>query len=180
MKTEDERRETDLPRPLGPTLGRHLEIAEVEALLGSDRLVTLTGTGGTGKTRVALEVGATVRDRFPDGVVFVDLAAIRDPDLVHVTIAAALGVRSHPRRTILETLVANIGERRLLLILDNLEQLRGAEPGIAALLGRCPELRVLATSRAPLHIRGEREYAIGALPVPAVGGEVPVEDLAPI
>ena len=183
MESEDERPAARLPRPLGHTVGRRRELAEVEALLATDRLVTLTGTGGNGKTRLALEVGATVADRFPDGVVFVDLAPIRDADLVPATIAAALGVRRHPRRTILETLVANIGEQRLLLILDNLEQLRGAEPGIAALLERCPDLRVLATSRAPLHLRGEREYAIGPLATPPMAAEadvVPVAMLARI
>ena len=183
MDSDDERPAARLPRPLGRTVGRRREIAEVEALLATDRLVTLTGTGGNGKTRVALEVGAAVSDRFPDGVVFVDLAPIRDADLVPTTIAAALGVRRHPRRTILETLLAKIGERRLLLILDNLEQLRGAEPGIGALLERCPGLHVLATSRAPLHLRGEREYPIGPLPTPMTPREadaVPVAEIARI
>src|SRR6478735_5507562 len=131
MDSDDERPAARLPRPLGRTVGRRREIAEVEALLATDRLVTLTGTGGNGKTRVALEVGATASDRFLDGVVFDDLAPIRDADLVPTTIAAALGVRRHPRRTIIDTLVEAIGDRRLLLILDNLEQLRGAEPAIA-------------------------------------------------
>ena len=171
---------TRVPRLLGRIVGRRQELADVEALLATDRLVTLTGTGGSGKTRVALEVGATLLDQFPDGVVFVDLAPIRDPDLVPATIAAALGVGRHPRRTIVDTLVERIGERRLLLILDNLEQLRGAEPGIADLLGRCPDLHILATSRAPLHVRGEREYAIGPLAVPADVDGLPVEQLAGI
>jgi predicted ATPase/DNA-binding CsgD family transcriptional regulator len=180
MESENGRPAVSLPRQLGPIVGRRQELADVEALLATDRLVTLTGTGGSGKTRVALEVGATLLDRFPDGVVFVDLAPIRDPDLVPATIAVALGVRRHPRRTILDTLVGSIGEQRLLLILDNLEQLRGAESRIAALLGRCPSLHVLATSRAPLHVRGEREYAIGPLAMPAEEDRVPVEQLVQI
>src|SRR5580765_5548703 len=129
-----------LPRQLGRFVGRSQEMADVAALLASDRLVTVTGTGGSGKTRVALEVGARLQDRFPDGVAFVDLAPIRDADLVPATIAAALDVGRHPRQTIIDALVGSIGDRRLLLILDNLEQLRGAEPGIAALLGRCAGL----------------------------------------
>src|SRR6478736_3387908 len=101
MESDDERPAASLPRPLGHTVGRRREFAEVDALLATDRLVTLTGTGGNGKTRLALEVGATVAERFPEGVVFVDLAPIRDADLVPATIAAALGLRRHPRRTIL-------------------------------------------------------------------------------
>jgi predicted ATPase/DNA-binding CsgD family transcriptional regulator len=167
-----------LPRRLGRFVGRGQEMADVGALLATDRLVTLTGTGGSGKTRVALEVGATVQDRFPDGVAFVDLAPIRDADLVPATIAAALGVGRHPRRTIIETLVEAIGDRRLLLILDNLEQLRGAEPAIADLLGQCADLHILATSRAPLHVRGEREYAIGPLALPADADGIPIEQLS--
>ena len=154
-------RPAGIPRQLGSFVGRRRELADLEALLASDRLVTLTGTGGSGKTRVALEVAATLADRFPDSAFFVDLAPIRDPDLVPTTIAAVLGVRRHPRRTVIDTLIASIGERRLLLILDNLEQLRGAEPAIAELLGSCPNLHVLATSRAPLHLRGECEIAHG-------------------
>src|SRR3954454_8729547 len=120
MESEDGRSAARLPRPLGHTVGRRRDLAEFQALPATDRLVTLPGTGGNGKTRLALEVGATVSDRFPNRVVFVDLAPIHDANLVPTTIAAALGVRRHPRRTILDTLVANIGERRLLLILDNL------------------------------------------------------------
>ena len=179
MDSADGSATTRLPRQLGRIVGRRRELADVEALLATDRLVTLTGTGGSGKTRVALEVGATLLDRFPDGVVFVDLAPIRDADLVPATIAATLGVGRHPRRTMADTLAESIGARRLLLILDNLGQLRGAEPGIADLLGRCPDLHILATSRAPLHVRGEREYAIGPLPLPAVDG-LAVEQLAEI
>src|SRR4051794_28834420 len=103
MESEDGRTAARLPRPLGHTVGRRRELAEVQALLATERLVTLTGTGGNGKTRLALEVGATVADRSPDGVAFVDLAPIHDADLVLTTIAAALGVRRHPRRTILDT-----------------------------------------------------------------------------
>src|SRR6266540_7499631 len=118
MESEGGRPTVGLPRQLGPIVGRRRELAELEALLVTDRLVTLTGTGGSGKTRVALEVAVPLGDRFPDGEFFVDLAPIRDPDLMPATIAAALGVRRHPRRTVIDTLIGNIGERRLLLILD--------------------------------------------------------------
>ena len=161
---------------MGHTVGRARELAEIEALVGNERLVTLTGTGGNCKTRLALDVGATVSDRFSDGVVFVDLAHVRDAELVPATIAAALGMRRHPRRTIIDTLVENIGDRSLLLILDNFEQLRGAELD-AALLGRCPHLHVLAMSRAPLHVRGERAYPLGSLATPATRAEA---DVAPV
>jgi predicted ATPase/DNA-binding CsgD family transcriptional regulator len=167
-------RPSGLPKQLGPFVGRRRELADLEALLASDRLVTVTGTGGSGKTRVALEVAAALGGRFPNGVFFVDLAPIRDPDLVPATIAAALGVRRHPRQTVIDTLIGSIGERRLLLILDNLEQLRGAEPTIGELLGRSPNLHVLATSRASLHLRGEREYRIGPLATPG-----PEDDVSP-
>jgi len=180
MESEGGRPTVGLPRQLGPIVGRRRELAELEALLVTDRLVTLTGTGGSGKTRVALEVAVPLGDRFPDGEFFVDLAPIRDPDLMPATIAAALGVRRHPRRTVIDTLIGNIGERRLLLILDNLEQLRGAEPAIAELLGSCPNLHVLATSRAPLHLRGEREYAISPLAVPDQQDRASLGELARI
>ena len=112
-----------LPTQLSRFIGRERELQELAALLGRDRLVTLTGPGGSGKTRLGLELARRVSDRFPDGVLFVDLAPISDPQLVPATIAAVLGVRAHPRRQYLDVLVETIGEQRLLLMLDNLEQL---------------------------------------------------------
>jgi predicted ATPase/DNA-binding CsgD family transcriptional regulator len=155
-----------LPSRVAPFVGRQRELADLEGLFETGRLVTLTGTGGSGKTRVALQFAALVRDRRPDGVHFVDLSPVRDPDLVPATIAAALGLRRHPRRSLVDTLVGSIGEQRLLLILDNLEQLPGASPFIGELLARCSNLQVLATSRAPLRLHGEHGYPVGPLILP--------------
>ena len=153
-----------LPNPLSSFIGREHEIGEVEALLGEARLVTLTGTGGSGKTRLAIEAAKRAATRLGVDSAFVDLAPIIDPALVAATIATALGIRPAPRHTVAEALIEWLGARPLLLVLDNLEQLLpdgGAT--VAELLTMVPDLRVLATSRAPLHVRGEREYRVDPL-----------------
>ena len=157
------------PTHLSTFVGRERELAELEALVAEARLVTLTGPGGSGKTRLALEFVARARDRLPDNAFFVDLAPITDPELMPPTIAATLGIRVDPRRPALDALIDCFAERRLLLILDNLEQLPDVAPLIADLLRRCQNLRVLATSRSHLHVRGERQYTVEplALPEPA-------------
>jgi predicted ATPase/DNA-binding CsgD family transcriptional regulator len=147
-------------------IGRERELADLEALLGVARLVTITGAGGSGKTRLALELVARVRDERPDEAIFIDLVPIRNADLVVSTIAAAVGVRGEPQRLLIDTLVDRLAERRFLLILDNLEQLPDAGPIIAQLLSRCSNLRVLATSRSRLHLRGEHEYPVDPLSLP--------------
>ena len=128
--------------------------------------MTLTGPGGTGKTHLALAVAADVLSHYPDGVFFVDLSPIIDPALVVSSISAALGVREVVGEALLETVSRYLRERRLLLVLDNCEQVLESAPAIAALLATCPTLAVLATSREPLHIRAEREIAVSPLPLP--------------
>ena len=162
---------TNLPEPVTTFVGREREVREVAELLGRSRLVTLTGPGGTGKTRLAIGSAGRVRHRFPDGTWFVDLAPVRDPGLIPSAIAGAVGVRESPDVPILDMLREHLRERQLLLVVDNLEQLLpdGADT-VAGLLKTAPGLRVLVTSREVLRITGEQEY-----PVPPLGGGEAVE-----
>ena len=149
--------QTNLPVPATPFLGRETEVAELTELLTRDdvRVVTLTGPGGTGKTRLALQGAAAAAAAFPDGVWWVALAALRDPALVIDSAARALGAT--------DELVEHIGGRRLLLLFDNFEHLMPAAAGLGPLLARCPRLRLLVTSREPLRLAGEHEYAVDPL-----------------
>jgi predicted ATPase/class 3 adenylate cyclase len=147
---------TNLPRPVSSFVGRDRETADVAGLLADGRrLVTLTGPGGSGKTRLAIEAAAELVPEFKNGVFWVGLAAVRDPTLVGETIAQTLGAK--------DGLAEHVGERELLLLLDNLEQVVDAAPELAALLEACPNLRLLVTSRELLRVRGEREYAVPPL-----------------
>jgi predicted ATPase/DNA-binding NarL/FixJ family response regulator len=153
-----------LPGPLSSFIGRERELAEVDALLDRARLVTLTGAGCTGKTRLAIEVAGRTASRLHIDSAFVDLAPISDADLVLPTVATAVGVRPKPPQTVNEALVEGLAARPLLVVLDNLEQLLpGIGTTIVDLLTSSPELRVLATSRASLHVRGEQEYRLDPL-----------------
>jgi predicted ATPase/class 3 adenylate cyclase len=157
----------NLPQQITSFIGRESELAEAETLLASTRLLTLLGMGGLGKTRLALRIGADVLDTFPDGVWFVDLAPIRDPALVPVETANALGLREEPGAPLVDTLGNHLKSRKLLLILDNCEHLIGASARLAnALLRTAPDLRILATSREALHVPGEQIYPVLPLPVP--------------
>ena len=157
-----------LPAALTPLLGREREEAEVIHLLRRDgvRLVTLTGPGGVGKTRLALQVAGTMSPDLPDGAVFVDLSPLRDPALVAPTIATALGVRDAGGRPLRERLAEFLRHRELLLVLDNLEQVVAAAPLATELLATCPQLMILATSRGALQLRGEHELLVAPLAVP--------------
>jgi len=157
-----------LPIPLTSFLGRELELATVLRLLNSSRLVTLTGAPGTGKTRLALEVAARVPETQADRIVFVPLASVSDPDLLLPTIAQVIGVQLHGSQSIVNALTEGLGNRRLLLILDNLEQIVAAAPVLVEVLARCPDLKVLVTSRVRLNLRGEREVAVSPLELPIV------------
>ena len=153
-----------LPAPPRPLVGREEEVAAVEDLLTREdvRLLTLTGPGG-GKTRLALEVAGRQCEAFADGVIFVSLAPLRDAAVVPSTLAKALGVREVAGHTLLHNLEYCLGERRVLVVLDNLERLPEAVPPIADLLGACPRLTVLATSRVPLHLTAEHLFPLGPL-----------------
>jgi predicted ATPase/class 3 adenylate cyclase/DNA-binding CsgD family transcriptional regulator len=162
----------NLPAQVSSFIGREVELAEVRRLLGGARLVTLTGTGGAGKTRLGLQVAAGLADGSGDGVWFADLAPLSDPDLVAVTVADVLDVRQESGRPVLETLVETVGGRSLLVVLDNCEHLIGACAKLAdALLRGCPNLALLATSREPLGIGGERLYRVPSLGTPADGAD---------
>ena len=158
-----------LPRPATSLLGRERELGEVGGLLlrPDVRLVTLTGVGGVGKTRLALEVARGATGDFPDGAAFVALAPLSDPALVLPTIVRTLGLREGEGRGPGDVLRAYLGEKDFLLVLDNFEHLLGAATEVAGLVEACPGLVVLVTSRAPLRVRGEREYPLGPLALPA-------------
>jgi predicted ATPase/DNA-binding CsgD family transcriptional regulator len=158
----------NLPAQLTPLIGRKQEVAVVCALLRRPevRLVTLVGTGGVGKTRLGLQVGTDLLDEFADGVCFVPLAPLSDPDLVVPTIAQALGIQEAGERPLLDLLQAYVQDKRLLLLLDNFEQITAAAPGLSELLSGCPQLKMLVTSRAVLHIRGEHEFPVLPLELP--------------
>src|SRR6266699_2833799 len=157
-----------LPVPLTPLLGREQEVAAACTLPRRPevRFLTLTGTGGVGKTRLALQVATGLLADFPDGVSFVSLAPISDPDLVISTIAQVLELKESGARPLLDLLTAFLRDKHLLLLLDNFEQIITAAPALADLLEACPQLNMLVTSREVLRVRGEHEYLVPPLPVP--------------
>jgi predicted ATPase/class 3 adenylate cyclase len=155
--------QTNFPVQPTPLVGRDRELAALLSLVRDSRLVTLTGPGGSGKTRLALQVGAELEDQLSDGVFFVALAPITDPALVISTIAKTLGLREAEGEAIDETLQRYLADKELLLLLDNFEQLPEATPAVAAVLAAAPGLKALVTSRAPLRLSGEREYAVPPL-----------------
>jgi predicted ATPase/DNA-binding XRE family transcriptional regulator len=171
-----------VPTPLTRLIGREAELTALRARLGSneDRLITLTGPGGSGKTRLAVEAVATIGDRFADGVVFVDLSPLTDPALVLPTIAAAFSVREVAGQPLRETLATFLASKRLLLVLDNFERVLAGAPEIAALLAASPGLAVLVTSREPLHVRGEREFPLLPLAVPEAHQLLTIDELAQV
>jgi predicted ATPase len=171
---------TILPAPLTPLLGRESEVAEIARLLGGGtaRLLTLTGPGGIGKTRLAVEAAREASEHFAGAVAFVALAPLRDAALVVPTVAQALGLGEAVGMDPLELLSRYLRERRFLLVLDNLEHVAGVAADVALLLGSCPGLSVLATSRAPLRVRGEREYPVYPLAVPDPGRAPTAEEVA--
>jgi predicted ATPase/class 3 adenylate cyclase len=168
----------NLPVQLSSFLGRERELAEVSALLEKTRLLTLTGPGGTGKSRLSLQIGARVSDRFSDGVFWVPLATIRDPDLLPGTIAQELGLPDRGGLTPMTALINYLRQRRVLLILDNFEQVTDAASHVSELLAAAPELTVLATSRSALRIYGEREYPVPPLAAPDPRNHETVESIS--
>ena len=162
-----ERTFCNLPLALSSFVGREKELAEVERLLENNRLLTLTGSGGCGKTRLALAAASEQVEGFEDGVWFVELAPLADPSLVAQAVASTSGVREQPGRAPTETLSDYLGSKKVLLVLDNCEHLIEACAELAeALLRSCPELRVLATSREALGITGEVAWPVPSLSLP--------------
>ena len=159
-------RPSNLPLQLTSFVGREEEIAEVERLLGQTRLLTLTGPGGSGKSRLALRVAAELLPRFRDGSCFVDLSPVTDPALVPAVVANALGVPEAAGRPILDGVKDHLRHRELLQVVDNFEQVAEAGPVIEELLTAAPKLRTMVTSRVVLSVRGEQEYAVPPLHVP--------------
>ena len=158
----------NLPQQLTSFIGRERERDEIEGMLEGTRLLTLLGMGGLGKTRLALQVGITVMDAYQDGVWFVDLQTIHDEGLVASETARVLGVREEPGRPLLQTLTAHLKTRKLMLIVDNCEQVIDACAQLAsAILKMAPEVRMLATSRIALRVPGEQSYVVQPLPLPS-------------
>jgi predicted ATPase/class 3 adenylate cyclase len=159
-------RPNNLPVQLTTFVGRDGELEEAAGLLAATRLLTLTGPGGTGKTRLSLQLAARASDDFPDGIFFVPLEPIRDPMLVAPRIASTLGVAEGSARPIAESLADWLRDKRLLLVLDNFEQVIAAAPIVADLLRVAPDIKAIVTSRAVLHVTGEQEYPVPGLPTP--------------
>ncbi|MFN2589307.1 MAG: adenylate/guanylate cyclase domain-containing protein, partial [Actinomycetota bacterium] len=159
-----------LPAPVTSFIGRQGFLADLTGLLDGTRLVTLTGPGGTGKTRLAVEGALRLAGNFPDGTYFVDLSAIRDPRLVPDTIASALRLRPEGG-PVLEVVTDHLRDRTVLLVLDNFEQVVEGADAVATILRAAPRVRALATSRAPLGISGEREVPVPPLETPDPEGD---------
>jgi predicted ATPase/class 3 adenylate cyclase len=178
LKTLDYR-PNNLPIQPTPLIGRERELREAPAMAGDNavRIVTLTGQGGMGKTRLAIHIAAELLDSFSDGVYFVALAQVTDPELVGPAIVQTLGLREKPGQSVRDTLVDYLASKQLLLVLDNFEQILPAAPLVADLLASCPEVKALVTSRSRLHLRGELEYAIPPLELPDPGTPLHVDQL---
>src|SRR3954452_18327592 len=157
-----------LPAPLTRFFGRTQEIAATAAQLasGQGRLLTLVGPGGVGKTRLALQIAARVQDCFPHRTVFVPLSSVRDPALVLPTLVLALGIEGDEGADPAERLRTFLRQRKMLLVLDNLEQVITAGPALGELLVACPGLSMLVTSRIPLRVSGEQVIPVSPLPIP--------------
>jgi predicted ATPase/class 3 adenylate cyclase/DNA-binding XRE family transcriptional regulator len=168
----------NLPIQLTSFIGREREIEEIGQLLKGARLVTLTGAGGTGKTRLAIEVTRKIGDQYPDGAWLVDFAVLPEPSLIWQSLASILAVREEPNRSLVQTLIDFLRPKKLLLLFDNCEHLISACAQVAGtLLQACPQLQVLATSREPLGIPGENQYYVPTLTVPEMEVETFVERL---
>jgi predicted ATPase len=182
MAEEDEaqRRARSLPASPTPLIGRAGAIEEIATLveLADVRLVTLTGPGGVGKTRLAVAVGEQLRGDFAEGTVCVGLADVTEPDLVFTSIGRAIGADLAGSASPLEAVVERLGAGAWLLVLDNLEQAGAVGPELGELLARCPGVKVLATSRAVLRLRAEREYPVVPLPIPSGSADGSIDELS--
>ncbi len=169
----------DLPAPATPLVGREHEATSVARLLLREevRLLTLTGPGGVGKTRLAVEVAGRSREAFADGVAFVALAPLREATLLPSVLAKTLGIKEVAGEAPQQTLERHLRARQMLLVLDNLEHLPTAAPVVGELVGKCRQLTVLATSRAPLHLGGEHQFPVPPLPLPDAAVQLPARIL---
>jgi predicted ATPase/class 3 adenylate cyclase len=159
-------RPNNLPTQLTSFVGRHDELEEALRLLRGTRLLTLTGPGGIGKTRLSLQIAAAAADDFPDGVWFVPLEPVRERELVAPTIARVIGVTDKANRPVLDGIAEALGTGRVLFVLDNFEQVIDAAPVLPEMLARSPGLRILVSSRIALRVSGEQEFAVPGLPAP--------------
>lgn len=167
------------PVSLSDLVGREQEIGDVLTLLdrSATRIVTLTGTAGVGKTHLALAIANAARENYPAGVAFVSLVSLEDPAMLLPAVATAVGLRDASGQPPLDALIAYLTGERLLLVLDNFEQVVDAAPSVSHLLIGCPQLRILVTSRVPLHIQGEQLYRVPPLGLPGAGRQLDVEQI---
>jgi len=169
---------SSLPTPAVPLVGRTGELAALTDLVRTQRVVTITGPGGVGKTRVLIELGRLLAAEFPDALAFIALADVSEPAAFLPTLATALDVKEAEERTLLDGIVSLIGDRPTLLLLDNFEQIVAVAPEVASLIERCPMLRIVVTSRAPLRLAAEHEFSLGPLALPSGSEGVSPESLA--
>jgi predicted ATPase len=179
MVSDDIRSLVDLPHPFGPLIGRESELAEILNLLAAARLLTLTGTGGSGKTRLAAQVAAERQSTFPDGVRWVDLSAVADPDLVPYVVTERCGIVDRRGAPAFDALVTALRPRRVLLVLDNCEHvLSECARIIEALLAKCHDLHILAVSREAPILPGEVIWHVAPLCVPESDTVASIDDLS--
>ena len=168
---------SNLPEPTTPLVGRAADLASLVELAHEHRVVTITGPGGVGKTRIVVELGRLLAPEFLDGVAFIALAAVTDPAQFVPALADALDVKEAEERTLGDGVAALIGDKKALLLLDNLEQVVAAAPDVAGMIESCPGLQIVTTSRTPLRIAAEREYALNPLELPPQSDPASTESL---